>query len=118
MATLKELLEGRELPVKVTNKNLYEGYYIVTHKNNNSCLTTTESGRDDGWSLSSNYWELYEEPKKKVKVALYAYRESGDDQVCITFSMYKNDDDFLRCISTDTSLFKRLDWSETEIDED
>lgn len=112
MSTLKELIEGRELPVKVRGY-LSNIVYTVTHKNKNFALLSHIEG--DSYShLDSVNYELYEEPKKKVKVALYAYKNYELDPFWkISSYMYSNDKDAKSMLSAE--IFKRLDWSEIEV---
>lgn len=116
MSTIKELIEGKELPVKITCKKLSPEWYIVTHANNMSCLTTDSNGNHNGWLLSSDNWELYEEPKKKVKVALYAYRNNSGSYAT-TMYMYKDDAHFEYC-NPSYKLIKRLDSTEIEVNDE
>lgn len=122
MNKLKELIKGRMLPVNVCCNDplLKDIYYTITHKNEQYALATCYYKEnklkvtDSSVLLSSENWELYEEPKKKVKVALYVYKRKETKHYIVTDEMYKDDLDFGTDIyNVDT--FKRLDWSEIEV---
>lgn len=118
MSTLKELLEGRELPVKVLCKDIDRKWFEVVHANKNYCLTTDSDGYDNGWLLSSENWELYTEPKKKVKVALYAIKRPGSDNWTLINNFFKNEHELLSCSGAFMSHIeniKRLDSTEIEV---
>lgn len=53
-------------------------------------------------------------PKPKVKVALYAYTR-GTNRWRTTSDYYKDDNDFKDVVFTDVK-FKRLNWSEMEVE--
>lgn len=89
--TLGELLKDKELPVKVFFVGCAEKYYTVTHKNKNGCLTTSESGRDDSWSLTSEDWYLYEEPKKTIELEEYLIQPANGCYIC---RFYASDEEF------------------------
>lgn len=125
MNKLKELLDGRELPINVycSDPLLKDIYYTITHKNEHYALATgyyKENNikiTDSFLVLSSENWELYEEPKKKVKVALYAYKNYRLDPFWkISSYMYSNDKDAKPMLGAE--IFKRLDWSETEVNDE
>ena len=113
MATIRELIKGKELPLKIRCADLSSEWVMVTHANNTSCLTTDSNGNHNGWLLSSENWELYIEPKKKVKVALYAYRNNSGSYAT-TMYMYKDDEHFQR-MNSSYKIIKRLDFSEIEV---
>lgn len=97
--TLGELLKDKELPVKVFFVGCAEKYYTVTHKNKNDCLTTSESGRDDSWSLTSEDWYLYEEPKKTIE--LEEYLTESINYKCFFVRYFQSDDDFKKAFPRD-----------------
>lgn len=125
MSKLKELLEGKELPVNVCRNEplIKHRFYTISHKNENYALATfyykenKNKVEDCFLSLSTDNWELCEEPKKKVKVALYAYKRKGDKYVSTTCYMYKNDQHVIEALGNVT-LIKRLDFSEIEVDDE
>lgn len=129
MSTLKELLEGHELPVKVVLKNfvarneLDDCYLKITHANKSVCLGTwfdKKSNQEiEDSSFNINYlsdWELYEEPKKKVKVALYAYKNESSKYWMVTNHFFKDNNEFND--KHYSNKFKRLDWSEIEVNDE
>lgn len=115
MSTIKELIEGKELPVKITCEGLSSKWHMVTHANDKYCLTTDSNGNHNSWLLSSYNWELYEEPKKKVKVALYAYKYQSEKTYKVTFVMYRDNQHAVEALGPNC-IVKRLDCSEIEVD--
>ena len=75
MATIKELIEGKELPVRITSGNLY---YDVILKAKETCVLKREDGEYSGWSLESYDWSLYEDQKKKTVLHEYLVRHYFD----------------------------------------
>lgn len=115
MATIRELIYGRPLPIKIRCADLSSEWVMVTHANEMACLTTDSNDNCNSWLLCSSNWELYEEPKKKVKIALYAFNDGGD-RWQVSKYYYKEAKDFVQI--NDDCKFIRLDWSEIEVDED
>lgn len=125
MSTLKELIEGRELPINVycSDPLLKDIYYTITHKNEHYALATgyyKENNikiTDSFLVLSSDNWELYNEPKKKVKVALYAYKYQSEKTYKVTHVMYRDNEHVIEGLGPNC-IVKRLDWSETEVNDE
>lgn len=65
--------------------------------------------------LDSKYHIVTPAPKPKVKVALYAFKRKGVTWR-ITAEFYPDDKSFEN-VSANDLVFKRLDWSEMEVDE-
>jgi hypothetical protein len=117
MATIKELIHGKALPLKIRCADLSSEWVMVTHTNDVACLSIDSNDNCNAWLLSSENWELYEEPKKKVKVALYAYKNYRLDPFWrISSYMYSNDKNAKPMLGAE--ILKRLDWSEIEVDDE
>lgn len=125
MSIIKELIEGRELPINVycSDPLLKDIYYTITHKNEQYALATCYYKEnklkvtDSSVLLSSENWELYEEPKKKVKVALYAYKGIGSKCFSTTSYMYRDDKHAIEALGLNC-IFKRLDSTEIEVNDE
>jgi hypothetical protein len=90
--TLKELLSGRELPVKVKDPEwgisewfhvFYETAYFY-HGHNNAFEPVR-------YVKQSVNWELYEEPKKKIKLKKFMLVDSKYKRVCYEYFENKNE---------------------------
>lgn len=122
MSTIKELLDGRELPINVccSDPLLKDIYYTITHKNEQYVLATCYYKEnnikisDSFLLLSSENWELYIEPKKKVKVALYAYKYHSEKIYKVTHCMYRDNQHAIEGIGPNC-IVKRLDYTEIEV---
>ena len=91
MAMIKELIEGKELPIKI----LHGGEcFVVTHANKNCVLGTWETGTDSSFSLNSENWELYQEPKKTKTVYEYLFKSINFNRYWTAW--FESDEDFLR----------------------
>lgn len=134
MPTLKEIYHatnGEPDPkIKVTNPDYkkldikYSCFYFIGKEN--SSLTslceayvgkTDRGGVSRAWDLSDD-WQVYQEPKKTVKMYLYASTDEGDDRPGITTWYYRDDEDFTSSNSIYIKWFKRLDWSEIEVEQE
>lgn len=117
MSTLKELIEGRELPVKVYNiKGDYPKCFEIVYVEQNTAFGFFDDGYPASRFLNSDAWELYEEPKKKVKVALYAYKNESSKYWMVTDRFFKDNNEFND--NYYSNKFKRLDWSEIEVNDE
>lgn len=59
-------------------------------------------------------WEQYEEPKKKVKMWLWAFKNSLG--IYLGNHYYKNEEEAKKAYF-DVELLQRADWTEIEVDE-
>ncbi len=87
--TLKELLKGKELPVKVTHKYLTKKYITITAYNIEGCLYSVfDCDGMVNFSSDANNWKLYTEPKPKK--VLHGYLVFNCEE------FYESDELFLR----------------------
>ena len=116
MKTLKELLEGVELPVKVrrddwASKTTYDEIY---YRYNETFYGHTSYGAQVSISVNEKGYELFTEPKPKVMRAQYlVYDASPYNVPYITNQLYKDDAEFLK-FHDDGMPFKRLAEIECE----
>jgi hypothetical protein len=91
--TLKELLSGRELPVKIRCKSWdkfdwFEAFYLYDNRYfGHNLKGFAESYRED----FCVQWELYEEPKKKIKLKKFMLVDSKYKRVCYEYFENKNE---------------------------
>lgn len=69
MATIRELIEGKELPVRVTLRGSDNCEVILKAKE--TCVLKREDGEYVSFSLNSGDWSLYEDQKKKTVLHEY-----------------------------------------------
>lgn len=66
--TLRELLKDKQLPVRVRNMEMANKFIFVTFVGNDKCFTKADNGYEDSWSLDSDSWALYQEPRPKYRL--------------------------------------------------
>ena len=102
---LKALSEGKKIRGVGWDKNEYlaiRDTYVVNEKGNISDLTV------------ENIWELYEEPKPKVKRALYVHKDARFTKPFVTSTFMTCDE--AREDFKDMEWYKKLDFSEIEVE--
>lgn len=91
--TLGELLEGKTLPVKVKNKNWGTvKWFNVIAISNIEAIGFDPDGLGVGLELSSNCFELYQEPKKTKIVYEWMYRWPNDKVWILSAYLYSEDE--------------------------
>ena len=121
MATLKEMIDkhGFGVKFKVSNwpPDCWFAPAVIDEGEDVHGITDCFgcSSRD----LASAGWELYKEPKKKVKMYKFAYREGGS--YCDTHRFYRDREQLVssgRYSTSQLSTAIRLDHTMIEVEED
>lgn len=68
------------------------------------------------WEWGELTYRIKEEPKKMIKIAKYAYLNHDGTVWFDTEEFYKNDEDF-KDVFKDKEKFKRLDYTEIEVED-
>lgn len=130
--TLKELVEsqGNQFPIKATgdgkihiDQQIYIIHGITILAAREKYIIETETGEvetfDSGLGKTPIDWQLYQEPKKKKKLYLWAYK-SNNGKYYSTTEFHENEADVPKtssCCVYDNK-FIRLDHTMIEVEEE
>lgn len=116
--TLKELLEGKELPIKVKpNKRKADEslHYEIVHVHANIAFCFDDYGLPGFLFLDNSSFSLFEEPKKLVKKykCLLKFRDTYSNSMDYFSTIEEAKSEYLKCFE----VIKLLPNTEIEVEE-
>lgn len=118
---IREFLEGKKFPVKVVPKTLFgmPGRYIeFLGMSAFSVLGFWDDG--SAYHCSPDYdtdWQLYVEPKKKVKMWQWALRPKGGRSI-FPSDFYKDEETLFSFCGGNHDILQRIEGSMIEVEEE
>ena len=118
MATLNQLMEGRRPgEIKVCKLSLGGGSYFIPYFQNvyGRWHGLREDGTNEDYAANNNLWEIYTEPKPKVKRAQYIINRSH--HLPFVSPILFKDEVEARKLYPDAVTVERMSETEREFDE-